>query len=31
MFYSKNLKNLKNINTVFFQEKMDFQKVFIKV
>ena len=27
----KKLKKLKNINIVFFQEKMVFQKVFIKV
>ena len=31
MFYSKNLKKLKKLNIVFFQEKMVFQKVFIRV
>ena len=31
MFYSKNLKNLKILITVFSLEKGDFQKEFMKV
>ena len=31
MYYSKKLKKIKKVRHCFFLEKMDFQKVFIKV